>query len=107
MNTRSANPSPEFNRDREFAVILEDINSKFDLLAEAVSGLTVGQTSVINRLDRIEVRVDRLDMKTDVIYKELSAQRTDINGQRADIREIKNILLSHDKRLANLELSLR
>ncbi len=127
MNKTNHNPSPEFNRDREFTVILEDINSKFDLLADSLKDhdakfniLTEGQAGIINRLDRLEVKVDRLEnkvgrleMKTDVMYKELSGQRTEltaqgirINGQSADIKEIKNILLSHDKRLANLEGAL-
>jgi len=97
--------------------MLEDLNSNMKLLAEGHKDLKEGQTGIIARLDRVEVKVDgidvrviRLEMKTDVMVKELSGQRAEINsqgvalrGQTADIKEIKNILLSHDKRLANLE----
>lgn len=119
MNKRTNNPSPEFDREKELKVILEDMNSKFDLLAEAqssmssdIQSLKSGQTGIITRLDRIEIKVDgldvrvgrlevkvnRLEMKTDVMYKELS-------GQRTDIIEIKDFLKRQDNRLTKLELN--
>ena len=97
MNKKRTNPTDTFTAS-QVGVMLEDLNTKFDILAEGQSimradihSLKDGQVGIVNRLDRLE-------MKTDVMYKELS-------GQRTDIKEIKNILLSHDKRLANLELT--
>ncbi|MEK7375724.1 MAG: hypothetical protein AABZ57_00955 [Candidatus Margulisiibacteriota bacterium] len=109
MNKKKTNPTDTFTAS-QVGVMLEDLNTKFDILAEGQSimradihSLKDGQVGIVNRLDRVE-------MKTDIMYKELSGQRAEINsqgvalrGQTADIKEIKNILISHDKRLANLE----
>ena len=109
MNKKRTNPTDTFTAS-QVGVMLEDLNSNMKLLAEGHKDLKEGQTGIIARLDRVEVKVNRLEMKTDVMVKELSGQRAEINsqgvalrGQTADIKEIKNILLSHDKRLANLE----
>ncbi len=58
--------------------MLDDINSNMKLLAEGHKDLKEGQTGIIARLDRVEVKVSRVEMKTDVMYKELSGQRTDV-----------------------------
>ena len=82
MIKRPAHHSDEFNRDREFSVILERIHSDVKIIAEDVGS--------------VKKRVD-------VIYDELGRQREDISFIKTDIREIKLILKSHDKRLTFLE----
>lgn len=89
MMRRETNP---FDRDREFAVILEDLRGKFDTFAEGLGALRD---------------------KVDLLYTEFGRQReefflmkADISMIKKDMGEVKNLLISHDKRLSRLEIAV-
>lgn len=79
----------EFSKDREFAVILEEIHSDFKVFAEDLS-------SVKKRLDML---FEEFGKQKEGIFE----IKTDIRIIKSDIAEIKETLKTHDKRLTHLE----
>ena len=102
--------SPEFDRDREFAVILERVNTNVETIADGQIVLT---------------------KKVDVLYEEFGRQKEETTMIRTDVRflkegqtrleagfktlnnkfdvfskDIKAILTNHDKRFLRLEVKI-
>lgn len=75
--------------EREFTVILENLNDKLDLLAE-------GQVGLVNRLDRIDLRLDSIEVSLGNLEIRMSAIE-----QRMNKLEIRASAV--EKRMDNLE----
>ena len=109
---KPAKRSKSFDKDREFAVILESLRSDFKIfgedlmsvkedveaLKEDVRVLKEDVSILKTDVHIIKGRLTSLEFKVDVIGKELSAQRK-------DIVEIKAIIPNHDKRITALEIA--
>jgi chromosome segregation ATPase len=54
-----------------FEVLLEDINGKFDFVAEHISGHTTTLEKVVNKLDKIEEDVSVIKLDIEFIKHEL------------------------------------
>jgi len=77
MKNSSFDNSPEFSRDREFTVVLEDLRTDFrvfgeglSLLAQRVDGIDnkiedvrTNQAHTLMRITRIELRMDSMDTR--------------------------------------------
>ena len=55
---KAPKPGPEYSREREWAVVLEQLRSDFHVFGEGLQSLN-------EKVDRIEVKVDRLETKVD------------------------------------------
>lgn len=69
-------------KDNEFGVILEDINSKLDRLAESMSVLATEEN-----LRHVDTKVDTINSKADTI-------QAAVIGQTAQINDHENRILS-------------
>ena len=117
MMRRETNP---FDRDREFAVILENLHSRFDVLAEGQSDLRskfdmmyaeFGRQKEELFVIRTDVRFLKDDVSTlkenvAVLKTDVTVLKDDMRVVKTDIGEIKGILTSHDNRLSHLEVAL-
>lgn len=56
---------PEYSREREFKVILEDVQSRFRAFGE-------GQEDLRNRLERVEQKVDTIEEDTGQLKVQMS-----------------------------------
>ena len=94
----------------QFGVILEDVNSKFDLLMEGFSGLS-GQVEDLDKkfnnldtkFDKLDTKVDKLDAKVDsnhietnnnfkAVFEYLSKIDDEIQSMKLEIEGLKNEL---------------
>ena len=90
--------NPEFSREREFKVILEDLQSQFRVFGE-------GLNDVRNRVERIEDKVDRLDQKVDILDGRVSNLENEMSFVRRVLPTVatKDDLLRFEKRLIAVE----
>ena len=82
---KSPNESPEFDRERETRVLLEDMNHNIKLIAEGHIGLNDKLDGLIGRFDNMEEKVNLIP----VIYNALLEQRGVINELKTDVKIVK------------------
>ena len=75
-------PKKEYNKDREFGVILEKIHSEFKAFGDGLSALRA---------------------KVDAIFEMTGKNTEDIAFIKTDLRIIKNDLKGFEKRISSLE----
>lgn len=80
---------PEFSREREWGVILEDLQSQFRTFGE-------GLQDVRNRLEGVEERLGRVEIKVNVIESK-------VNVMESAFPRFFVQLSDHETRLTNLE----
>ena len=84
----------------EVGTLLEDINSKFDLLAEGQSGLREDVHGLKEEVNKLAGRMDRLEITT----KFMKAAILDLSK---DVKDIKVSVSSHNRRISTLEVTPR
>ena len=129
------NSSSKFDRNREFAVILERVESKVNTLAEGQANQTKeikliaesqasqakeikliseSQASLIKKTNSLQEGQIEIKKKLDMTYEtvghheiELNWIKTDIRFIKIDITDIKTLITSHDNRIVRLESSAK
>ena len=94
--TNPPNPSPEFDRNREFGVILERIHSHINIIVEDTKSLKDRVNVMSEELGR--QREDISLMKVDIRFI-----KEDIRFMKADLADVKVTLGVNDGRLSRLE----
>ena len=97
---KSPNENPEFDRERETRVLLEDMNHSIKLIAEGHIGLNDKLDGLIGRVDKMDFKVDRLEILVDDL-------RTDMKIVKSDVAEIKVTIKGHDQRFTRLEAAAK
>ncbi len=99
-------PSKEFDRDREFTVILEKIHSDFKIFGEDLSSLKKRMDMFFEELGKqkeqiVFIKADIRTLKTDVqtLKTDVQTLKGDMTSVKSDIAEIKS---DFNKRLAHL-----
>ena len=74
INKKQLSPS-----ERHFGVVLEDIDSKLDLLVEEHQGLNNKVEELDVKVDRLNSKVEELDIKVDVVDRKVENMRTEMD----------------------------
>lgn len=105
------------NKRDQFTIVLEDIRSKFELLADGILGLKERTDGVDQKLDRMEVKMDnkfaitdqklsRLELKMDLGFLELKNEMNQgFLELKNDSKIVHNQLENHENRIQSLENS--
>lgn len=120
----------ETTEERRFEVLLEDIRGQLKLVCEAQSASVQRDERLEARIDRLgtrlDVKIDRMhkefyelvknvhaDLKGEIksvenrLQSQIGAVETHLQVQidslRKDVQEVKEILITHDKRISTLE----
>ncbi len=83
------------NKRDQFTIVLEDIRSKFDFLADGILGLKEKADRTDQKLDQVDQKVSRLELKMDLGFLEL----------KSDSKIVHNQLENHENRILSLENS--
>ena len=74
-------PSPE----RHFGVVLEDIDSKLDLLVEGYQGLNNKVEELDVKVDRLNSKVEELDIKVDAVDRKVDVLDRKVENLRTEM----------------------
>jgi|SRR3989338_5247022 len=95
----NSSQNPEYSREREFKVILEDLQSQFHVFGE-------GLTTLIEKVEKIETVLPTLATKAEVaqliaplVTKAEIAQL----ATKTDFYQLFNVLSDHETRITTLE----
>ena len=102
--------SPEYSREREFKVILEDLHGQFKVFGEGQKDLCQRVERIEQKLDGVEQKVDTIEMKVNVIEMKVNVIEIKVNAIEMDVSQMKSFLKpltaqvsDHDRRLNVLE----
>lgn len=101
---------PEYSREREFKVILEDLQSQFRVFGEGLEIVRKGLEDVRdrlgrveNRLERVEVRLDSVELRLDRVELRLDRVEHKVDNIELILRPFTATVSDHEKRLTVLE----
>ena len=94
-NDNSTN-SPDFDRDREFTVVLERIHSDISTIVDDVRDLK-------NRVNFMNEEFGRQKEDIFIIKTDIRVLKSDVGVLKSDMKDVKGMLGSHENRLARLE----
>jgi DNA repair ATPase RecN len=92
--TRPPKKGPEYSREREWGVILEDLQSQFRVFGE-------GLGDVRGRLERVEEKLEKLDL----IENRLGAVEYRLKNVETILRPFTAQVSDHEHRITSLERS--
>ncbi|MEZ4845763.1 MAG: hypothetical protein R2877_01990 [Bdellovibrionota bacterium] len=101
------------NKRDQFTIVLEDIRSKFELLADGILGLREKADRTDQKLDQMDQKFSRLELKMDLGFLEL---KHEIDGVKSEMdrgfldlkngsKTVHNQLENHENRILSLENS--
>jgi len=80
INKKQLSPS-----ERHFGVVLEDIDSKLDLLVEEHQGLNNKVEELDVKVDRLNSKVEELDIKVDAVDRKVDAVDRKVENLRTEM----------------------
>lgn len=100
--------TPAFSRDREFGVILEDINSKFGVVIDEVRSLKDKTHVLTQELGRQKETIFLIQADGRVIKKDIAMIKEDVSLLKADMTIVKNdiVLLKEDTSLLKADMTI-
>ena len=93
---KKSNSSSEFDREREFAVILERVETKVDTIAEGQASQTKeikliseSQANLIKKINSLQEGQIEIKKKLDMTYETVGRHEVEFNIIKTDIRFMK------------------
>ena len=94
--TKPTKTNQSYNPDREFAVVLERLETEFKTFGEDLKGIR-------SKVDIMWDEMGRQREDINIIKADIRIMKEDIKVLKADVSEMKVTLKSHDNRLGRLE----